>query len=118
MLAQFDAYGPLVAKGSYLVFEDTIVNGHPVWPSFGPGPAEAAVHALMRNADFEKDEAISAQMPSFNRGGYLRRVNGPDRPPPADDAPSVAARVAARSRPVLSSAKKAAKEPVSRLRRR
>ena len=32
--------------GSYVVVADTIVNGHPVWPAFGDGPAESVKQIL------------------------------------------------------------------------
>ena len=41
--------------GSYVVVTDTIVNGHPVWPAFGPGPAEAVKQILTRHGEFVAD---------------------------------------------------------------
>jgi cephalosporin hydroxylase len=38
--------GPLVTPGCYLIVEDTIVNGNPVLPDFGPGPAEGLARYL------------------------------------------------------------------------
>ena len=53
MVKEFRAYSPLVPVGSYVVMEETIVGGHPVWPSFGPGPAEAVSLILNTRDDFD-----------------------------------------------------------------
>jgi cephalosporin hydroxylase len=46
---ELDLLVPLLRRGDYLVVEDTIVNGHPVRPDFGPGPLEAISEYLPRN---------------------------------------------------------------------
>jgi cephalosporin hydroxylase len=72
--AQFEAYVDLVGVGSYAIVTDTIVNGRPVWTSFGPGPGEAVKQILTRNGDFVADPAMEKYALSFNTGGFLRRV--------------------------------------------
>lgn len=49
VLAELHAWIPRIRPGDYVVVEDTIVNGHPVRPGFGPGPMEA-VEAFLREA--------------------------------------------------------------------
>jgi cephalosporin hydroxylase len=72
--AQFEAYADLVDAGSYVVVTDTVVNGRPVWPSFGPGPAEATKQILGRHGDFVADPGMEKYALTFNPGGFLRRV--------------------------------------------
>jgi cephalosporin hydroxylase len=71
---EFEAYGPLVPVGSYVVITDTIVNGHPVWPAFGPGPAEAVKQALSIRGEFVPDPTMEKYSLTFNPGGFLHRV--------------------------------------------
>jgi cephalosporin hydroxylase len=72
--AQFEAYADLVGVGSYVLVTDTVVNGHPVWTSFGPGPMEGIKQILNRNGDFVPDPEMEKYALSFNPGGFLRRV--------------------------------------------
>jgi cephalosporin hydroxylase len=73
VLAELRQYADLVTPGSYLVVEDTNLNGHPVLPNFGPGPMEAVQEFLQERAEFEPDAEQEKFLLSFNPGGYLRR---------------------------------------------
>jgi cephalosporin hydroxylase len=74
VVAMFGSYAPLVPVGGYVVVEDTIYNGHPVWPGMGPGPAEGVRDILRSRDDFVADPAPDRYGVTFNRGGFLRRV--------------------------------------------
>jgi cephalosporin hydroxylase len=74
VLNELHAYAPLVTPESYLIVEDTNVNGHPVVPEFGPGPMEAVDEFLSQNSDFEVDTSREKFFMGFNRGGWLRRA--------------------------------------------
>ncbi|HRW36824.1 MAG TPA: CmcI family methyltransferase [Aquihabitans sp.] len=71
---EFGHYSPLVAPGSYVIVERTVVNGHPVWTAFGPGPTEAVKSILTLNGDFVADADLERYSLSLNPNGYLRRV--------------------------------------------
>jgi cephalosporin hydroxylase len=67
-------YSKFVTKGSYLIVEDSNVNGHPVYPNFGPGPMEAIKEFLQENNDFVIDRSKEKHFLTFNPKGYLKRV--------------------------------------------
>ena len=67
-------YSEFVTKGSYLIVEDTNINGHPVFPSFGPGPMEALEVFLKGNKDFIIDKNKEKFLLTFNPSGYLRKI--------------------------------------------
>ena len=71
--AELEAYAPLVTSGSYLVVEDTNVNGHPVVPEHGPGPMEAIEAFLPHHPEFQRDADCEKFFMTFNPGGFLRR---------------------------------------------
>ena len=74
VLAEMRLYGPLVTPGSYLVVEDSNVNGNPVLPEFGPGPGEAIDAFLAETDEFEIDESREKYFLTFNPRGYLRKT--------------------------------------------
>ena len=74
VLAELRKYAPLVTVGSYLVVEDTCINGHPLLPDFGPGPYEALQEFLAENSDFEVDESRHKFQFTSNPDGYVRRI--------------------------------------------
>jgi cephalosporin hydroxylase len=73
VLEELRTYGPLVTPGSYLILEDTNVNGHPAYADFGPGPAEALETFLAEDESFEVDRSREKFFMTFNPGGYLRK---------------------------------------------
>jgi cephalosporin hydroxylase len=88
VLRELESYSPLVTEGCYLIVEDTNVNGHPVWPHYGPGPMEAVDEFLLQHPDFARDEGREKFLMTFNPGGYLRRRVADEAPPTLNRAPS------------------------------
>lgn len=74
VLDELREYAPLVTKGSYLIVEDTNINGRPVFPGFGPGPGEAVDDFLKGHPAFVRDLSRERFFVTFNPGGYLQRV--------------------------------------------
>ncbi|MDB5334831.1 MAG: Cephalosporin hydroxylase [Planctomycetaceae bacterium] len=72
-LADLNAFGPLVTPGSYLIVEDTNVNGRPVLVDWGRGPWEAVETFLASNPTFSRDIEREKFLLTYNPGGYLRR---------------------------------------------
>jgi cephalosporin hydroxylase len=78
VLAELQAYSPLVTSGSYLIVEDTNVNGHPVLRDHGPGPYEAIESFLAQRPPFVRDASREKFYLTFNPGGFLRRLDDAD----------------------------------------
>lgn len=74
VLAEMRAYAPLVSLGSYMIVQDTDINGHPVLPSFGPGPMEAVLEFLRGDDRFQVDRTQERLMFTMHPSGYLKRV--------------------------------------------
>jgi cephalosporin hydroxylase len=74
MAKEFELYSPFAAVGSYVVMLNTILNGNPVLPEFGAGPAEAVNQIMRTRTDFEQDPYMEKYGLTFNPGGYLKRM--------------------------------------------
>jgi cephalosporin hydroxylase len=75
VLGELRALAGLVPVGSYLIVEDTDVNGHPTYPEFGPGPMEALDDFLREDHRFEIDANMERFLMTLNPRGYLRRMS-------------------------------------------
>lgn len=74
VLAEMRNYSPLVTSGSYMIVEDSNVNGHPVPWDAGPGPMEALEEFLRENGEFRSDPVREKLFFTFNPRGYLRKT--------------------------------------------
>jgi cephalosporin hydroxylase len=74
VLKELEIYSPLVTAGCYLIVEDTNVNGHPVFKSFGPGPMEASKEFLKTHPQWKIDSNCERLLLTFNPEGYLLRI--------------------------------------------
>ena len=74
VLEELRLYAPLVTTGSYLIVEDTNLNGHPVVPDFGPGPYEAVEDFLKEDNSFIVDREKEKFHLTFNPQGFLRKI--------------------------------------------
>jgi cephalosporin hydroxylase len=73
-IGEFKAYAPLVPVGSYVVVEQSVVNGAPVWPGFGPGPQEAIRLLKQDHPEFMSDLEVQRYALTLNANGFLKRV--------------------------------------------
>ena len=74
VLQELDLLASYVSVGSYLIVEDTNINGHPTFPTFGEGPYEAVAEFLEAHKEFAVDETREKFLLTFNPRGYLRRI--------------------------------------------
>lgn len=74
VLEEMEIYGEFVSKGSYLIVEDTNLNGHPVSPEQGPGPMEAVEEFLKNHDEFIIDKEREKFLLTFSPNGYLKKI--------------------------------------------
>ncbi len=75
VLSELRIWSSRVSVGSYLVVEDTNINGHPVAKNWGPGPMEAVEIFLRGDDRFDVDTSKHKFFVTFNPRGYLKRVS-------------------------------------------
>ena len=74
VLKEMEIYSKFVTPNSYMIVEDSNVNGHPIMPNWGEGPFEAVEEFLKNNDSFEIDKDREKYYMTFNPNGYLRKI--------------------------------------------
>jgi len=74
VLNEIRAYSQIVTKGSYLIVEDSNINGHPVYPGWGPGPMEAIHEFVGGNSGFQIDKSREKFLLTVAPDGFLRKL--------------------------------------------
>ncbi len=79
VLQEMKLYAPLVTKGSYMIVEDSDLNGHPAgdlpyWRAGDPGPHEAIEQFLGENDEFVIDSSREKFYVTVCKDGYLKKV--------------------------------------------
>ncbi len=59
VLKELQAYSPLVGIGSYIIVQDTNINGNPVFADAGPGPMEGVMEFLGSNEKIAKSAILT-----------------------------------------------------------
>jgi cephalosporin hydroxylase len=72
---ELDLYSRYISVGSYIIVEDTIISGHPIKNDYPEGgPWEAVEEFLKANDNFVIDHSREKFYMTFNRNGYLKRI--------------------------------------------
>ena len=74
VLKELRLYSGFVSRGSYLIVEDTNLNGNPIKTDFGIGPMEAVRKFLEENKEFVSDRTREKFFLTFHPEGYLLRI--------------------------------------------
>jgi len=74
VLKEMEIYSKFVTCESYMIVEDSNINGHPVMPNWGEGPFEAIEKFLNNNDCFEIDKKCEKYYMTFNPNGYLKKI--------------------------------------------
>jgi cephalosporin hydroxylase len=74
VLKELNLYSNFVSLNSYIIVQDTNLNGHPVASDFGPGPMEAVEEFLKTNKHFKIDHSREKFLLTFYPSGYLKRM--------------------------------------------
>ncbi len=74
VLRELEIYAPMVTPGSYVIVEDSNINGNPIDPASGPGPMEAIDAYLAEHDGYVIDSSREKYFVSFNPRGYIKRV--------------------------------------------